>query len=142
MQDECETARSTEHCKLLPGDTPSVGCKTAYTEQQLTSTPASTPALTLPTILCMFQQKTNFASTGGQQYRKCVLRHNPGFPAGTAGLRAKMGPGFNRMNPVTIQQTTQGLLRYLQQQAPQQLADNGVIIGRQAQKQQQHQQQW
>lgn len=40
-----------------------------------------------------------------------------------------MGPGFNRMNPVTIQQTTQGLLRYLQQQAPQQLADNGVIIG-------------
>lgn len=49
--------------------------------------------------------------------------------AGTAGLRAKMGPGFSRMNPVTIQQTTQGLLRYLQQQAPQQLADNGVIIG-------------
>lgn len=48
---------------------------------------------------------------------------------GTAGLRAKMGPGFNRMNAVTIQQTTQGLLRYLQQQAPQQLADNGVIIG-------------
>jgi hypothetical protein len=40
-----------------------------------------------------------------------------------------MGPGFNRMNPVTIQQTTQGLLRYLQQQAPQQLAGNGVIIG-------------
>lgn len=51
--------------------------------------------------------------------------------AGTAGLRAKMGPGFNRMNPVTIQQTTQGLLRYLQKQAPRQLADNGVIIGRQ-----------
>jgi phosphomannomutase len=41
-----------------------------------------------------------------------------------------MGPGFNRMNPVTIQQTTQGLLRYLQQQAPQQLAENGVIIGK------------
>lgn len=49
--------------------------------------------------------------------------------AGTAGLRAKMGPGFNRMNPVTIQQTTQGLLKYVQQQAPQQLAENGVIIG-------------
>lgn len=55
---------------------------------------------------------------------------NPFLP-GTAGLRAKMGPGFNRMNPVTVQQTTQGLLRYLQQQAPQQLADNGVIIGEQ-----------
>lgn len=49
--------------------------------------------------------------------------------AGTAGLRAKMGPGFNRMNPVTIQQTTQGLLKYLQQQAPQQLLQYGVIIG-------------
>lgn len=53
-----------------------------------------------------------------------------GLPhTGTAGLRAKMGPGFNRMNPVTIQQTTQGLLRYLQQQSPEQLAANGVIIG-------------
>jgi phosphomannomutase len=41
-----------------------------------------------------------------------------------------MGPGFNRMNPVTIQQTTQGLLRYLQKQAPRQLAENGVIIGK------------
>jgi hypothetical protein len=59
---------------------------------------------------------------------------NPSQPqqqqhAGTAGLRAKMGPGFNRMNAVTIQQTTQGLLRYLQATSPQQLADNGVIIG-------------
>jgi hypothetical protein len=33
------------------------------------------------------------------------------------------------MNPVTIQQTTQGLLKYLQQQAPQQLLQHGVIIG-------------
>ena len=63
---------------------------------------------------------------------------------GTAGLRAKMGPGFNRMNPVTIQQTTQGLAKYLQQQAPQQLMQNGVIIGkhRQQQQQQQQQQHW
>lgn len=48
---------------------------------------------------------------------------------GTAGLRAKMGPGFSRMNPVTVQQATQGLLRYLQSAAPQQLAEHGVIIG-------------
>ncbi|KAF8059165.1 PGM2 [Scenedesmus sp. PABB004] len=48
---------------------------------------------------------------------------------GTAGLRAKMGPGFNRMNAVTVQQTTQGLLRYLQAQAPDALAQGGVIIG-------------
>lgn len=48
-----------------------------------------------------------------------------------------MGPGFNRMNAVTIQQTTQGLVKYLQQQAPQQLAQNGVIIGELQQQQQQ-----
>jgi hypothetical protein len=53
----------------------------------------------------------------------------PPAHAGTAGLRAKMGPGFSRMNAVTIQQTTQGLLRYLQAQAPAQLAEHGVIIG-------------
>lgn len=40
-----------------------------------------------------------------------------------------MGPGFNRMNAVTVQQTTQGFLRYLQAEAPQQLAEHGVIIG-------------
>ncbi len=40
-----------------------------------------------------------------------------------------MGPGFNRMNRVTIQQTTQGLLRYLQATSPQQLAEGGVVIG-------------
>lgn len=36
--------------------------------------------------------------------------------AGTAGLRALDGPGFNRMNTITVKQTTQGLVRYLQQQ--------------------------
>ena len=35
---------------------------------------------------------------------------------GTAGLRAAMGPGTSRMNDLTIVQTTQGLLRYLQAQ--------------------------
>jgi len=30
---------------------------------------------------------------------------------------------------VTVQQTTQGLLRYLQQQEPQRLAAGGVVIG-------------
>jgi hypothetical protein len=33
--------------------------------------------------------------------------------AGTAGLRALDGPGFNRMNEVTVQQTTQGLVQYV-----------------------------
>jgi hypothetical protein len=38
------------------------------------------------------------------------------FHPGTAGLRALDGPGFNRMNRITVKQTTQGLVRYLQQQ--------------------------
>jgi phosphoglucomutase len=32
---------------------------------------------------------------------------------GTAGLRARMGPGFDRMNWLTVLQTTQGLISYL-----------------------------
>jgi len=48
---------------------------------------------------------------------------------GTAGLRGLMGPGYNRMNHVTVQQTTQGLCRYLQQQAPEKLKGNGIVIG-------------
>ena len=35
---------------------------------------------------------------------------------GTAGLRAAMGPGSARMNDVTVRQTTQGLIRYVQAQ--------------------------
>lgn len=31
---------------------------------------------------------------------------------GTAGLRGKMGPGYNRMNHVVVQQTAQGLYRW------------------------------
>lgn len=34
---------------------------------------------------------------------------------GTAGLRAPMGPGFNRMNRVTVQLTSQGVAQYLSQ---------------------------
>lgn len=49
--------------------------------------------------------------------------------AGTAGLRGRMGPGFNRMNAVTVQQTTQGLLKYLQRQEGQRLGERGVVIG-------------
>lgn len=40
-----------------------------------------------------------------------------------------MGPGFHAMNVVVVQQTTQGLCRYLQQVAPAQLAQGGVVIG-------------
>ncbi|KAG1656330.1 hypothetical protein FOA52_006662 [Chlamydomonas sp. UWO 241] len=51
---------------------------------------------------------------------------------GTAGLRGLMGPGYSRMNQLVVQQTAQGLLRYLQQQSAQQLAEHGVVIGNDA----------
>ena len=51
------------------------------------------------------------------------------WSAGTAGLRGIMGFGFNRMNKVVVQQTTQGFCSYLQQQVGQELATHGVVIG-------------
>lgn len=48
---------------------------------------------------------------------------------GTAGLRGLMGPGYNRMNPVTVQQTSQGLCRYLEQQSGEHLRTQGVVVG-------------
>ena len=48
---------------------------------------------------------------------------------GTAGLRGKMGPGFSRMNAVTVQQSTQGLCRYLEEASPDLLRSGGVLIG-------------
>ena len=40
-----------------------------------------------------------------------------------------MGFGFNRMNQVVVQQTTQGFCKYLQEQAGSKLATQGVAIG-------------
>ncbi len=40
-----------------------------------------------------------------------------------------MGFGFNRMNQVVVQQTTQGFCKYLQEQAGPKLASQGVAIG-------------
>ena len=51
--------------------------------------------------------------------------------AGTAGLRGLVGTGFNRMNNIVVQQTTQGFCKYLQQQAEQKLSSRGVVIGTQ-----------
>ncbi|TGZ73225.1 hypothetical protein CRM22_001645 [Opisthorchis felineus] len=47
---------------------------------------------------------------------------------GTAGLRARMGPGYSQMNDLTIIQTTQGLLKYARTQFPH-LKERGIIIG-------------
>nr|KAI8734278.1 phosphoglucomutase-2-like [Biomphalaria glabrata] len=47
---------------------------------------------------------------------------------GTAGLRARMGPGNSQMNDLTIIQTTQGLAKYLKSVQPD--VDNmGVVVG-------------
>jgi len=51
---------------------------------------------------------------------------------GTAGLRGVMGPGFNRMNHLVVQQTSQGLCRYLQKMCPERLQQGGVVVGHDA----------
>ena len=48
---------------------------------------------------------------------------------GTAGLRARMGAGFSRLNSLTIIQTSQGLAQYLLDQQSASAAAAGVVIG-------------
>lgn len=50
---------------------------------------------------------------------------------GTAGLRAEMGPGFNRMNPLTVLQTCNGIISYILSSSSTTTAKpcEGVIIG-------------
>ncbi|XP_028276050.1 glucose 1,6-bisphosphate synthase [Parambassis ranga] len=47
---------------------------------------------------------------------------------GTAGLRAPMGAGFNRINDLTVIQSTQGLFSYLDRFCAD-LSSRGVVIG-------------
>jgi len=48
---------------------------------------------------------------------------------GTAGLRGPMGGGYNRMNGLTIIQTTQGLAKYLEEQFGPEAKTQGIVIG-------------
>lgn len=48
---------------------------------------------------------------------------------GTAGLRARMGAGFSRLNSLTIIQTSQGLAHYLLDEGGTSAASAGVVIG-------------
>ncbi|CAK9302473.1 unnamed protein product [Gordionus sp. m RMFG-2023] len=50
---------------------------------------------------------------------------------GTAGLRAKMNAGFSFINDVTIIQTNQGLLKYLEEcaETKDKLKEKGIVIG-------------
>ena len=50
---------------------------------------------------------------------------------GTAGLRARMGAGFSRLNSLTIVQTSQGLAQYLLEEKAS-AATAGVVIGHDA----------
>uniref|UniRef100_A0A7N8WR26 Phosphoglucomutase 2 like 1 n=1 Tax=Mastacembelus armatus TaxID=205130 RepID=A0A7N8WR26_9TELE len=47
---------------------------------------------------------------------------------GTAGLRAPMGAGFNRINDLTIIQSTQGLFSYLSRYFPD-FSSRGLVVG-------------
>ncbi|KAJ6243390.1 phosphomannomutase 45a [Anaeramoeba flamelloides] len=49
---------------------------------------------------------------------------------GTAGLRAKMGAGYSRMNHITVQQTAQGWAEYLLEVFdPETVQKKGIVIG-------------
>lgn len=48
---------------------------------------------------------------------------------GTAGLRGKMGPGYNAMNDLVIIQTGQGIVRYLEERDLDSLQENGIVVG-------------
>ncbi len=48
---------------------------------------------------------------------------------GTAGLRAKMGAGFDLMNELTVIQATQGLIRHIQQTFGKKKESLSVVIG-------------
>lgn len=49
---------------------------------------------------------------------------------GTAGLRGAMGPGFNRMNDVTVMQASQGICLYLlQKYGSAACAERGIVFG-------------
>eukprot|EP01039_Chlorochromonas_danica_P017715 gene17715-21161_t len=47
---------------------------------------------------------------------------------GTAGLRAAMGPGYDKMNDLVILQTSQGLVRYLEAHVTD-AREKGLAIG-------------
>jgi len=55
----------------------------------------------------------------------------PGMTFGTAGLRAPMGPGYARMNSLTVIQATQGFVDYLQSQIGD-AKERGIAIGHDA----------
>lgn len=48
---------------------------------------------------------------------------------GTAGLRGKMGAGYNCMNDLVVIQAGQGLLKHLEQNHGDVLRESGIVVG-------------
>ncbi|XP_064609937.1 phosphopentomutase-like [Liolophura sinensis] len=72
------------------------------------------------------EEISNLKASGNKEELKKRLSARMEF--GTAGLRARMGTGFSMMNDLTIIQTTQGLLKYLES-ACSDLKERGVVVG-------------
>jgi len=74
--------------------------------------------------------KQEILSSNNPERRKYVVeRMTNSLKFGTAGLRAEMGVGYDRMNSVTVMQTTQGVLRYLQKCfGHQHVMRSGIVI--------------
>ncbi|KAM9853324.1 glucose 1,6-bisphosphate synthase [Aulostomus maculatus] len=71
-------------------------------------------------------QVESLLAAGDHEDLKSRLSSRMSF--GTAGLRAPMGAGFNRINDLTIIQSTQGLYSYLLRCVPD-LSSRGVVVG-------------
>ena len=64
-----------------------------------------------------------------QKYAEIELLLVNRMAFGTAGLRARMGPGYACMNDVTVIQTSQGFGKYLLAVQESLARENGVAIG-------------
>ena len=64
-----------------------------------------------------------------QNFKKLENLLSSRLTFGTAGLRARMGAGFSRLNSLTIIQTSQGLAQYLLDAGGTSAASAGVVIG-------------
>ncbi|ORX56625.1 phosphoglucomutase [Piromyces finnis] len=68
----------------------------------------------------------NLCNEKNEKELEALLRKPLAF--GTAGLRAEMGPGFSRMNGLTVIQASQGLCSYLLETDPE-VKTKGIVIG-------------
>lgn len=72
-------------------------------------------------------QVTSLVEKGDICKLEALFMHRIEF--GTAGLRARLGPGYSQMNDLVVIQTAQGLLSFLKATKPDLLSANGIVIG-------------